>query len=102
MLVFWIPMPALDTQDTQARPRVGIPWRTSQEEWEKNRRKLDYYFQEVVRAGAQPVEISLAHSEEQLQKEFLKLDAFVLPGSPADVNPALYHTSRHEKTHDPD
>lgn len=80
------------------RPRVGIPWRTSGEERANVREKLDYYFRAVRAAGAEPVEISLLQSPEQLEDQVKSLDAFVLPGSPADVDPARYHAAKHLKT----
>jgi putative glutamine amidotransferase len=74
------------------RPRIGIPWRTSEEgrgsasPWQgKNR----YYAEAVERAGGEPVELSLADSE-RLRALLPTLDGFVLPGSPADVEPREY------------
>jgi putative glutamine amidotransferase len=77
---------------------VGIPWRTSQEQREAKRNKLDHYFRAVKEADAEPVEISLELPPEQLEKQLKELDAFVLPGSPADVDPARYGADRHPKT----
>jgi putative glutamine amidotransferase len=84
------------------RPRVGIPWRTSHEEGQRITNKLQYYFAAVKEAAGEPVPISLHLSPEQLAAEIRDLDAFVLPGGPADVNPSLYHAPRHEKTQDAD
>lgn len=80
------------------RPQVGIPWRMTTEQRENKREKLDYYFQAIERAGAVGVEVSLTQSLEQLANQLETLDAFVLPGSPSDVDPALYGARRHEKT----
>ncbi len=88
--------------ENHPRPRVGIPWRTSAEERGNIRRKLDYYFEAVRKAGADPSEVSLHQSPEQLERQVQGLDAFVLPGSPSDVNPALYRAARHSKTQDAD
>ena len=73
-------------------PRIGIPWRTSeegsasQEPWQgKNR----HYAEAVRRAGGQPVEIAL-NNPQTLQTLLPTLDGFVLPGSPADVDPREY------------
>jgi putative glutamine amidotransferase len=77
---------------------VGIPWRTTEEERAAKREKLDYYFAAVKKAGADPVEISLEQSPAQLEKQLHDLDAFVLPGSPADVDPGRYGEARHSKT----
>ena len=79
-------------------PRVGIPWRTTQEERAGKRDKLDYYFRAVQAAGAEPTEVSLEQSPAQLASQLESLDAFVLPGSPADVDPAKYGAERNPKT----
>jgi putative glutamine amidotransferase len=71
------------------RPRVGIPWRTSQEEAEGNRPKLKNYEDAVCRAGGEPVLLPLSNPLE-LDNALPTLDGFVLPGSPADVDPAEY------------
>lgn len=87
---------------TKFRPRVGIPWRTTQEEERNITNKLQYYFAAVQHADGQPVGISLRQPKAQLTAQIQDLDAFVLPGGPADVNPALYHSPRGEKTHEAD
>jgi len=86
------------TGDEAIRPRVGIPWRTTAEERERNREKLDYYFRAVRNAGAEAEEISLEQPREALERQLSRLDAFVLPGSPADVDPSRYDAARHLKT----
>jgi len=86
------------SSEVQGKPRVGIPWRTRDEERQRNVEKLNYYFDAVRRAGGEPQHISLALSNEELRKQMADLDAFVLPGSPADVNPALYSAPLHPKT----
>jgi len=90
--------------ESQSRPRVGIPWRTREEERQANAEKLNFYFEAVRRAGGQPEHVSLALSDEELKRQAAKLDGFVLPGSPADVDPARYSEPRHGKTKtlDPD
>jgi putative glutamine amidotransferase len=83
-------MTPADTQlNTAHRPRVGIPWRTSQEEAENNRPKIQNYENSVRKAGAEPVLLSLNHPAD-LQRVLPTLHAFVLPGSPADVDPREY------------
>lgn len=82
----------------QQRPRVGIPWRTRDEERRRNVEKLDHYFRAVRRAGGDPVHISLGSKEAELRQQAAELDGFVLPGSPADVDPARYGEARHAKT----
>ena len=74
---------------TAFRPRVGIPWRTTQEEAENNRPKIQNYEQAVLKAGGEPVLLPLTHSAE-LRGLLPTLDAFVLPGSPSDVEPREY------------
>jgi putative glutamine amidotransferase len=71
------------------RPRVGIPWRTSQEEAEGNRPKIKNYEDAVRQAGGEPVLLTLSDPLD-LERTLPTLDAFVLPGSPADVEPAEY------------
>jgi putative glutamine amidotransferase len=80
------------------RPRVGIPWRTTEEQHKGIREKLDYYFEAVLKAGAEPEEVSLDKAPEELEDQLDRLDAFVLPGSPADVDPSRYGASRAKKT----
>src|SRR5262249_51607803 len=58
----------------------------------------DYYFRAIEEAGAAAEGIPLDLSPEERDKQLAELDAFVLPGSPADVDPARYGASRHEKT----
>jgi putative glutamine amidotransferase len=87
-----------NSSQVHGRPRVGIPWRTLEEERQKNVEKLNYYFEAVRRAGGEPEHVSLALPETELRKRAAELDAFVLPGSPADVDPARYAAPRHEKT----
>ena len=82
----------------QPKPRVGIPWRTRDEERQGNVEKLHHYFAAVRRAGGEPVHISLASNEAELRQQARELDGFVLPGSPADVDPARYGEARHAKT----
>ena len=82
----------------ESKPRVGIPWRTREEERKGNVEKLNYYFEAVQRAGGLPEHVSLGLSDEELRRQAAGLDAFVLPGSPADVDPARYAEPRHPKT----
>ena len=92
-------MPLANPQlSTAQRPRVGIPWRTTEEQHQRKRDKLDYYFEAARKAGADPEEVELDQSPEQLEEQLKKLDAFVLPGSPADVEPSRYGASKHPKT----
>jgi len=76
------------------RPRVGIPWRTTREEAENNRPKIQNYEQAVVKAGGEPVLLPLTKPTE-LQQALPTLDGFVLPGSPSDVEPREYGSENH-------
>jgi putative glutamine amidotransferase len=78
--------------DGPNRPKIGIPWRTSQEEVAGNLAKTRTYMEAVELAGGEAVLLSLAHAD-SLQQEIQGLDGFVLPGSPADVSPSEYGTS---------
>ncbi len=94
--------PATTSERVSSRPRVGVPWRTSMEESKGITTKLGYYFEAVEAAGGSAVPISLSLSKARLAAEIGDLDAFVLPGAPADVNPALYNAPVHAKTHEAD
>ena len=85
------------------RPSVGVPWRTAAEEKKGYRNAYDYYLNAVRDAGGEPVEISLLANEEELHKLAESLDAALLTGSPADVDPARYGSARNSFTaaHDP-
>ena len=82
-------LPTKTPGSTPDRPRVGIPWRTAQEEAENNRPKISNYEDAVRKAGGEPVLLSLVDPV-KLGATLPTLDAFVLPGSPADVEPAEY------------
>jgi putative glutamine amidotransferase len=82
--------------------RVGIPYRTRKEELSNKRDAYEKYLAAVESNGAEPVEISLGLTAAELQSLARTLDAIVLPGSPADVEPALFHATRHLKTADSD
>lgn len=84
------------------RPRVGVPWRTAQEEAANDRPKMDKYLRVVERAGGEPVLVSLVLSPTELKCRTAELDAFLLTGSPADVDPAHFHAKRHPATVDAD
>jgi putative glutamine amidotransferase len=99
----WCSMTPADTQlNTAQRPRVGIPWRTSQEEQSHTTKKLQYYFDCVEAASAEPVAISLHLPPDQRAALIRGLDAFVLPGAPSDVDPGRYGALQHAKTNAPD
>lgn len=80
-------------QSASPRPRVGIPWRTSADEDRARttgqRGKTEDYLRAVEKAGAEGVILSLKDRKERDQL-ISTMDAFVLPGSPADVEPQSY------------
>jgi putative glutamine amidotransferase len=80
------------------RPRIGIPYRTRKEELSGERGKYNWYAEAVRLAGGEPVEISLGLAPDRLKAHAETLDALVLPGSPADIDPARYHAGRHPET----
>jgi putative glutamine amidotransferase len=86
------------------RIRIGVPFRTREEELAgaAKSQKIEYYYRAVRDAGAEPVPISLALDPSALRQLAESLDGFILPGSPADVNPALYGAARDPGTHPPD
>lgn len=88
--------------ETHHKPRVGVPWRTVQEEKQANWPKLENYLEAVKAAGGQPVAVSLELLPAELNRLVQTLDAFVLPGSPSDVEPSRYDAPRHPKSADAD
>ena len=84
--------------------RIGVPFRTLEEEraGAAKSRKIEFYYRALREAGAEPVPISLAQDGAALRQVAESLDGFVLPGSPADVDPARYGAARHPETHSPD
>ncbi len=86
--------------DQQAfpRPRVGVPWRTAAEEAANHRSKIDKYLRAVEAAGGEAVLLSLSSGSDALKREAAKLDAVLLTGSPADIDPAHYGAERHPAT----
>ncbi|MBI3663588.1 MAG: gamma-glutamyl-gamma-aminobutyrate hydrolase family protein [Acidobacteria bacterium] len=79
-----------------SRPLIGVPFRTVWEEDDPSRRrKIEPYLRAVEAAGGHPAEISLRLPCEKLVAWAAAFDAIVLPGSPADVDPAWYHAERH-------
>jgi putative glutamine amidotransferase len=84
------------------KPRLGIPYRTRNEELKGDFAKLEKYIESVRRAGAEAVVISLGLSSAHLGKIARTLDGLVLPGSPADVNPSHFGAARHAKCVDSD
>ena len=90
--------------DRQAlsRPRIGVPWRTTAEEAANQRAKINKYINAVELAGGEAVLLSLVSGKDALKYQAANLDAFLLTGSPADVDPAHYGAKRHPATEDAD
>ena len=84
------------------RPRIGVPWRTSHEEMQGRRSAYEKYLRAVREAGGEPVEISLSLAPAELERTARFLDGFVLPGSPADVEPRRFGSTPHAKDAMPD
>ena len=83
------------TAETSPKVRVGIPYRTRKEELKNERESYERYLAAAKAAGAETVEISLGLPTAELAQKVRDLDAFVLPGSPADVHPALFKATVH-------
>ncbi|MGA9885436.1 MAG: gamma-glutamyl-gamma-aminobutyrate hydrolase family protein [Candidatus Acidiferrales bacterium] len=88
--------------DGSSRPRVGLPYRTRKEELAGDFAKLEPYVSALLSAGAEPVVLSLGLSTDHLDKIAATLDAVLLTGSPADVDPSRFQAARHSATADPD
>ncbi len=89
-------------EQNHVRPRVGVPWRSIAEEAANLRPKIDRYLRAVERAGGEPVLVSLASPPAELKRRAAELDAFLLTGSPADVDPMHFRAKRHNATADAD
>jgi putative glutamine amidotransferase len=70
-------------------PRIAIPIPTTSD-LPYNQRSWPAYASAVRTHGAEPVEIPLNLSPQELATLIATCDAILLPGSPADVNPARY------------
>jgi putative glutamine amidotransferase len=70
-------------------PRIAIPEPTSTDE-AYNQRSLPQYMRAVEAAGGVPVPIPLQESSETQTRLLATCSAILLPGSPADVDPARY------------
>jgi putative glutamine amidotransferase len=86
----------------KTKSRVGIPYRTRKEELNGERAKYDRYLRAVERAGGATIRVSLGLSSDELKILAGTLDAIVLPGSPADVDPSLYNAVRNPRSSEAD
>ena len=74
-------------------PRIAIPLPTSID-IPYNQRSWPAYATAVTRSGGEPVAIDLASSPSEILALAASCDGILLPGSPADVEPALYGADR--------
>lgn len=79
------------------RPRIGVPWRTFVEEGHGRRQHSQKYLRAIEEAGGDAVEISLGLSPAEVARLAEVLDGFVLPGSPADIEPRRFGSPRHPR-----
>jgi putative glutamine amidotransferase len=75
------------------KPRIAIPLPTSTD-LPYNQRSWPAYATAVTRSGGEPVAIDLSASPAQINALAASCDGILLPGSPADVDPALYGADR--------
>lgn len=92
-------------RSTTQLPRVGIPWRTSTDEEQAKRTghrgKTEDYLRAVEKAGAEGVILSL-EDQKETSRLIPTLDAFMLPGSPADIDPQHYGSANQGLSAHPD
>lgn len=75
--------------------RIGVPYRTLDEQLSNKREAYERYVSALARSGARAVEIPLNLEESELRRVAEGLDGFVLPGGPADLEPTRYGAARH-------
>jgi putative glutamine amidotransferase len=75
-------------------PRIGVPYRTKNEQVTNKTAQIEKYLTSVRQAGAEPVPVSLVLTASELDELAESLDGFVLSGSPADVDPAHFGAPR--------
>ncbi|HKV47499.1 MAG TPA: gamma-glutamyl-gamma-aminobutyrate hydrolase family protein [Candidatus Acidoferrales bacterium] len=85
-----------------AKPRIGIPYRTIKEQAIGDQSKIHRYLKAVQMAGGDPIPIPLDLSSSELKTLAATLDGLALSGSPADVDPSLFHAAPHVKAAAPD
>jgi putative glutamine amidotransferase len=94
--------PFLMRAESPAKPRIGVPFRTKKEQVAGDRSKIQRYLKAVQLAGGDPIAVPLDLSTPELKKLAASLDGVALSGSPADVDPALFHAPPHPKAASPD
>jgi putative glutamine amidotransferase len=84
------------------KPRIGIPYRTRKEELTHQDTSIEPYLNAVNNAGGEAVRVPLGLLLPQLKEFASTLDAVVLSGGPADVDPWLYRKSKDRTCAEPD
>jgi putative glutamine amidotransferase len=79
------------------RPRIAIPLPNSTD-FKYDERSLPQYERAVELFGGAPMCIPLDQPESVVRKMIGECDGVLLPGSPADVDPAKYQAERNPKT----
>jgi putative glutamine amidotransferase len=79
------------------RPRIAIPVPHSSDP-KYAERALPQYEHGITASGGEAVAIPLDKSPAEVMKLIDTCQAVLLPGSPADVDPAKYNAPKHEKT----
>jgi putative glutamine amidotransferase len=74
------------------KPRIGIPTPTSIDV-AYNQRSYSAYADAILQAGGDPIQLDITGDFQSLAATCA---GYLLPGSPADVDPTLYDTSRLE------
>ncbi|MGA7708993.1 MAG: gamma-glutamyl-gamma-aminobutyrate hydrolase family protein, partial [Acidobacteriaceae bacterium] len=86
---------------TSKQPRIGIPIPTFAQA-DYNQRTWPQYAAAVTQAGGEPVAIPLTLDPAAIAKVATSCQGILLPGSPADMNPAKYGEERLPETAEPD
>ena len=93
----------MTSSSTPVRPlRVGIPFRTRREELTDDGREIQKYLGAVRATGGDAIPVSLGLSLPELRELAKTLDAIVLSGSPADLDPSHFGAKRHKETAEAD
>ena len=79
------------------KPRIAIPIPTTAD-LAYNQRSLPQYIAAIRSAGGDPVELPLALTAAELRAALATTHGVLLPGSPADVDPARYGADRDPAT----
>jgi len=78
-------------------PRIAIPIAHSSD-LEYSERSIPQYERAVEQAGGEPVRILLDQTPAEVMKVIERCDGVLLPGSPADVDPAKFNAARSAHT----